>query len=144
MKKPKEIIDLEKKFDILIAEIPDIPSVKDLDNLFGDFGIQDDYYFIRNTKNEITHLSLSSLQILDISFIQSFHQLISLQLNSNKISDITVLENLKRLRYLNLNGNNISSLKSSSELNLMKYLNLRNNKISSITPLKNMKSLEAL
>lgn len=72
-----------------------------------------------------TNLNLACNQIVDISPLKEYTNLIYLSLMNNFISDLSVLKNLKNLRYLNLEYLDITDLNFLTELNELEFLDLR-------------------
>ena len=142
MKKPENILELEKTFKIILIEAE--WSDFGLNSSFHPINYNDENSFSRNDKNEIISLNLSSLNIFEISFIKNFNNLKSLNLSSNKISDIDILEELKELLYININNNQVENIQVLSKLKFLQYADLRNNRINNISSLKHLTFLKFL
>ncbi len=164
MKKPKEILELEKFYKFTINEtdytldenenvitlvlkernISDISPLQqlihlqDLDlslNLISD--ILPLYQL-----TQLNELDLSGNQIFDINALNNLNNLIGLNLNYNKVILPVSLMGLNSLERFALSKNSISSIKCFSDLIKLKALYLYDNRISDIYPLENLKNLE--
>ncbi len=92
---------------------------------------------------DLEALSLESLDIHDISFLQGLTNLKDLDLSRNNIVSIEVLENLKNLESLNLFFNSIENPRFVTYKTGIKNLNLRGNRIPRID-ITFMEELESL
>nr|WP_315184599.1 COR domain-containing protein [uncultured Flavobacterium sp.] len=132
MEKPKEIIELEKNYNIILSS-------------------QNKEYLITHPRNqncyelnenmELIGLNLSGNKISDISPLSNLTKLILLDIEENEIDDISSLSLLTSLTYLNCNNNIISDILVLANLTELKHLTLWNNKISDISILINLKQL---
>ena len=103
---------------------------------------------ISNTDIEtITKLDLSGKNIVDITGIEQFPNLIELQLYDNKIENINSLRNNSNIELLNLNTNNLDNtdIQVIATMTGLKAIGVGNNKqIEDITPLFVLTNLEEL
>ncbi len=166
MAKPKEIIELEKAWGIVLEEgdgdgeyqvqngkivalsiiesdIQDISLISNLINLkelyLGGNQIFD-ISALNNLKN-LTYLDLGGNQILDISVLSHLTNLTELYLGGNQISDISVLSHLTNLKVLYLYNNQVSDISALGCLTKLTSLNLYNNRVSDISALSNLLNL---
>ncbi|MFB2973092.1 leucine-rich repeat domain-containing protein [Aerosakkonema sp. BLCC-F183] len=80
-----------------------------------------------------TELDLDGNQIIDISPLSCFTNLIVLNLHYNQISDITPLSSLSNLKELYIGDNQISDISPLLSLSNLNVLNLRSNQISDVS-----------
>ena len=92
----------------------------------------------------LTHLTLQSNLITEISPLSELTALTGLLLHSNQISDISPLENLTNLTSLSLYDNQISQISPLANLIDLTHLGLGGNQISDISPLAGLTSLTEL
>jgi len=89
----------------------------------------------------LTDLTLSEIQLNDITPLSELTNLTRLHLYHNQISNIAPLQKLKNLMRLFLFDNQISDISPLKELNDLKNLFLQNNQINDISPFKELTSL---
>lgn len=135
MEKPKEIIELEKNYNIIFLPYNATFDVIDARN-------RNTYQI--NENMEVIGLNLYGNNISDISFLSSLTKLTHLSIEENEINDIFTLSRLTLLVYLNCNNNRISDISFLTHLIQLKYLSLWNNQISDIRALINLKELNHL
>lgn len=135
MDKPKEIIELEEKYNIKFSLYDKKFEVIDSRN-------RNTYQLNENI--EVIGLNLSANNISDISFLNSLTKLTHLNIEENQITDISILSQLTLLTYLNCNNNIISDISVLTFLIQLKYFNIWNNKVSDITVLANLRQLRHL
>ncbi|NJO03966.1 MAG: leucine-rich repeat domain-containing protein [Bacteroidia bacterium] len=92
----------------------------------------------------ITHMNLSKVGIVDISFLKDMINLSHLNLWDNQIADISVLENLKKLTYLNLSRNHLKDLFPLRTLTELETLILQRNKIKDLSPVQDLTKIKTL
>ncbi len=92
----------------------------------------------------LTSLILWQNSISDISALEGLTNLTSLELWQNSISDISALEGLTNLTSLNLNFNSISDISALEGLTNLTSLELYNNSISDISALEGLTNLTLL
>ena len=107
--KPKEILELERALGI--------------DHV-------DDYVF---EGNHLISLSIIQQNLIDITPLSKFQNLVKLILNANQISDLSPLNGLSRLNFLDLHSNEIIDISPLSNLKSIIYLNLELNQIKDIS-----------
>ena len=93
---------------------------------------------------ELSAISFSRNNILDISPLASLTKLSSLDMMGNGIQDIASLAFLTELKGLNLCGNGITDIHPLSSLTSLSTLYLSDNQIKEIYPLKNLTNLQYL
>ncbi|WP_437824831.1 COR domain-containing protein [Tenacibaculum mesophilum] len=140
IEKPQEIIKIEEKYDINIPK-------ESQDIFFQDErGISN--YYVLNEKGKIIGLSVtlgSEIDdVLDLSLIKNFNDLIYLNLTYNNIEDISSVLPNPNLKYLFIGGNNIKDISLLSQLPLLEKLAIWNNPIDNITSLSSLKNLQEL
>ena len=86
-------------------------------------------------------LSLSNLDLIDISLIADLVNLVDLSLGNNRIKDISPLENLRGLKSLYLSNNRISDISPLAGLGNLEELYLSHNMISGVDALSSLSSL---
>lgn len=118
--KPKEILELERALGI--------------DHV-------DDYVF---EGNHLISLSIIQQNLIDITPLSKFQNLVKLILNANQISDLSPLNGLSRLNFLDLHSNEIIDISPLSNLKSIIYLNLELNQIKDISSLSELKKLNEL
>ncbi|MFB2923711.1 leucine-rich repeat domain-containing protein [Aerosakkonema funiforme] len=91
-----------------------------------------------------TELDLDGNQIIDISPLSCFTNLIVLNLHYNQISDITPLSSLSNLKELYIGDNQISDINPLLSLSNLNVLNLRSNQISDVSLLSYFSNLTKL
>ncbi|NJK38017.1 MAG: leucine-rich repeat domain-containing protein [Oscillatoriales cyanobacterium RM1_1_9] len=96
------------------------------------------------TLSTITHLDLSTSQLIDLTPLQSLESLNSLRLINNQISDLSPLAPLKKLTVLDLSYNQISNVAPLKSLENLRALNLSYNNISDVEPLNSLSDLNEL
>lgn len=97
------------------------------------------------TLHNLKNLYLGNNQIIDISPLESFTNLKKLYLNSNLITDLLPLKSLYQLEILLLQDNNIENIRPISGLYNLKHLDISNNPaLSDITALSDLTSLKFL
>lgn len=131
MSKPKEIVALEKYYNIVISE-------------YSNSSLNNKNYFLLDENSNIISLSLIRNKISNISFLKNFPFLKSLNLSYNQILDISGIENLQGLENINLSGNQISDIYCLGELTNLKTLILSGNSIYDASYLANLISLKNL
>jgi len=129
--KPREIVTLEKQFNIVISE-------------FSNLSINNKNYYMLADDKKIISLSLIHNQISNISFLENFPFLESLDLSFNQIINLSGVENLRHLKNINLSGNQISDIIYIGKLINLKSLILKGNFISDASCLTNLSSLNYL
>lgn len=159
MKKPEEIIELEKKLKIEFTEV--LNTIELTENNFNKLNAR----FLKNDE-DIIGLSLNRCNIDNLSIFKNFHKLkylraidckiekISnekniqnlywLDLKNNYITKIDGFQDFKNLARLNLSGNDISKIENIESLSKLQELNLSNNEISKIEGLEHLINLENL
>ncbi|TPG32933.1 leucine-rich repeat domain-containing protein [Flavobacterium pectinovorum] len=131
MSKPKEIVVLEKYYNIVISE-------------YSNSSLNNKNYFLLDENSNIVSLSLIHNKISNISFLKNFPFLKSLNLSYNQILDISGIENLQGLESINLSGNQISDIYCLGRLTNLKTLILNGNSIYDASSLANLISLNNL
>lgn len=125
MSKPKEIVALEKFYNIVISE-------------YSNSSLNNKNYFLLDENSNIVSLSLIRNKISNIFFLKNFPFLKSLNLSYNQILDISGIENLQELESINLSGNQISDIYCLGELTNLKTLILSGNSIYDASCLANL------
>ncbi len=92
----------------------------------------------------LTSLSISDLNIADLTGLEAAVNLTTLILSNNQINDISVLSGLTRLTALSLSNNQISDFSALSGLTFLNQLWLENNQISDISTLSGFTILTRL
>lgn len=116
-----------KKIDIYSFD--DDTRIKSLDGL---------QYF-----NNLESLSLTGLNITDISRLSSLRNLKELNLNSNQIKDITPLKNLNKLRKLSFASNEVKDISVLRNLNNIEEVGVGLNKgLKDISPVLKLARLK--
>jgi len=92
----------------------------------------------------ITLLNLSNNEIVDISPIGIFRNLVKLHLRNNELTNISSLESLKKLEELNLAANQITDISALKEYSKIVNLNLSTNELTDVYALKNLVELTEL
>lgn len=137
MDKPKEILELEKKWGMKI----DSKSYK-YEN-----GVLTAITLSKNRIYDIVPLfGLSKLETLDLSYNRIYYfapllalsSLKSLVLRYNLITDITQLSALTSLTYLDLSKNQITDLSPLNLLTSLTYLDISENRITDLSPLRTL------
>ena len=127
-KKPDQILELEKVYNITLEEVDSI-------NKKG---------YLLDEDNNIIGLNLSDNQISKIENLKELESLQRLDLSNNQISKIENLKELESLQLLYLENNQISKIENLKELESLQLLYLENNQISKIENLKELESLQRL
>ena len=157
MNKPKEILELEKVYNITLKEIElseDVMSWKhdncyQLDSNSKIVGLNlYNFNFAKIlSKEQIKKLEqLTQLQklkirltgIVEIKGLEELTQLQQLDLSHNEITEIKGLDKLIQLQQLDLSWNRIAEIKGLEKLTQLQQLNLSNNQIEAIRPLENI------
>ncbi|WP_452602394.1 leucine-rich repeat protein [Pontimicrobium sp. MEBiC06410] len=133
-KKPTEILELEKIYDITLEEVEFNEE---------DFWKKRNSYSLDEATN-IVALNLSYNQRSNLESLEGLKSLQSLDLSGNQISNLESLEGLKSLQSLYLSGNQISNLESLEGLKSLQSLYLIGNQISNLESLEGLKSLQSL
>jgi len=133
MKKPQEIINLEKLYGIKITEI----SITD--NLY-----RNGNAFYCDENRTIIGLSLAGNKISKIQGLDELKNLTELDLSYNKINEIQGLDELTNLTRLFLYSNQINKIQGLEGLTNLTELSLYNNEISEIQGLDELKNLTEL
>ena len=134
MKKPKEIIALEKLYNIQLQQTfykDDILNV-DRNNLF-----------LLDKKENVLGLNLSGNKIDEIKGFEDVKEVLYLNFYNNSLKVIENLQHLRKLEILILSNNKIVKLNEISNPNL-KILNLTSNQITKIIGLEKLKNLEEI
>ncbi|WP_305952296.1 COR domain-containing protein [Emticicia oligotrophica] len=118
MKKPEEILMLEREMGIKIRE---------------------NEYKVHNGR--VYHLYLLGRQIHNIYPLYHLSKLRTLSLPFNRIIDITPIAHLKILEELDLDNNQIKDISPLTNLKFLRRVSLEKNKIRNISPLMNIKRL---
>lgn len=134
MKKPKEIIALEKVYSIQLQQ-----TFEKDDILNGD---RNNLFFL-DKKGKVSGLNLSNNKIDSIKGFENFKELLYLNFYNNSITIIEDLQQLCKLEILILSQNKIVKLSEISNCNL-KILNLISNQITKIKGLEKLKNLEEI
>lgn len=93
---------------------------------------------------ELTHLSLSYKNIIEIDNLQGMDRLQKLQLDNNIICRIQGLDHLVNLEWLDLSFNLIERIEGLDKLNKLTDLSLFSNNISQISGLETLTKLNVL
>lgn len=115
MCKPKEILEIEKHYNILLSEVNEGFSIRNLNK----------NTFNLNDSREVVGLNLSDNEILYSFHFDKLKQLKSLNLRNNKISDFSFLMELKELKELDIDNNDFSDISFLRDLSQLTYLGLR-------------------
>ena len=134
MKKPKEIIALEKVYNIKLQQT----FVKD-DIVTG----ENTNLFFTDKKNEVVGLNLSDNNIESIRGFENFNELLYLNLYKNSLKVVNGLQALFNLEILIISNNKIVKLNEIPTPKL-KMLNLSHNCITKIKGFEKLKNLEEL
>ncbi|TAG86671.1 MAG: hypothetical protein EAZ20_12320, partial [Bacteroidetes bacterium] len=134
--KPKEILEIEKQYNITLQEVESEKAIMDYDN--------ENTYLLDKEKKIVIGLNLRSNQISDISSLQSLTNLTHLYLSRNQISDLSSLQSLTNLMHLYLSENQILDISSLQSLTNLTELNLSVNQISDISSLQSLTNLTEL
>jgi small GTP-binding protein len=94
--------------------------------------------------NNLTALYLVENQIADISPLKELTNLTTLALSSNPLEDISPLMELANLTTLALSSNQLPDISPLRELSRLTWLNLSVNRLSDISPLKELTNLTRL
>lgn len=86
----------------------------------------------------------TSTSLTNLSGIVPLYNLRLLSVTDMQISDISVLQRFTKLEHLFLNGNKIVSLKGIENLTNLQSLYLQENSIADLTPLKKLTNLRTL
>lgn len=156
--KPKEILDIEKYYNIELTQIFEdeneyskVEFYKN-ENTFSlnpknevlKLNLKDNYLEdlngLSNIKKTVTHLNLAATRINKIDILTDFKNLIFLDLSTNKISDLNLIKGLSYIECLYLDNNQIKDI---PELNMPKLseLWLYSNEIEDISNLHNLLNL---
>ncbi|BEV03227.1 leucine-rich repeat protein [Chryseobacterium gambrini] len=138
MKKPIEILELEKFYSIKLKELKQLPQHENI--MFYEFR---NHYEV-NDEEQIIGLNLSGNHIIEIKGLENLTRLSVLDLSGNDISGIKGLENLTQLSVLDLSGNGIAGIKGLENLTLLSELDLSYNQITEIKSLEELKGLSKL
>ena len=92
----------------------------------------------------LTHLSLSYKNIIDIDNLQGMEKLVKLQLDNNIITKIQNLDLLVNLEWLDLSFNLIKKIEGLDTLTNLTDLSLYSNKITELSGLDKLKKLNIL
>ena len=98
----------------------------------------------RTNRKRIHKLSLSMLQVSDVSPISRLTSLQYLSLSGTQISDLTPLARLNSLQNLSLDGTQVTDVTPLADLTSLQHLSLNWTQISDLTPLARLISLEHL
>ena len=131
MSKPKEILELERIYNITLQESAIVEP--HIDNCYQ-----------LNNKNEVLALNLSGNQITEIKGLEKLTQLQKLCLTRNYIEKIEGLEKLIQLQELWLSTNRITEINGLNTLIHLKSLFLYDNQISEINNLQELIQLQSL
>ena len=93
---------------------------------------------------ELTHLSMSYKNIIEIDNLQGLDRLQRLQHDNNIICQIRGLDHLVTLEWLDLSFNMIEKIEGLEKLTKLTDLSLFSNNIVTITGLENLKNLNVL
>ncbi|WP_338813895.1 COR domain-containing protein [Bernardetia sp. Wsw4-3y2] len=96
-KKPKEILELEKKFSVKLTKRYSLQVIREI------VGINS---YMLDKKNKIIGLNIRNTTFSDFSLVEELKNLIVLNLSENKIEKIN-LKKLKHLRFVDLRNNKI-------------------------------------
>jgi internalin A len=135
IKKPEEILKLEKEFNIILSCI----VVKRFRNNF----YLDESSFSINENGIVNGLSLFDSNIEDTAIINEFKELQYLNLTSNRIKEIK-FSNLKKLKYLFIGGNEIENIEQIVNFKLLKVLAVWGFSKINTEPIKQLINLEEL
>ncbi|MBN8642956.1 MAG: leucine-rich repeat domain-containing protein [Flavobacteriales bacterium] len=131
MEKPKEIIEIEKFYNIILKPFPDEKGVENNKN----------HYFI-NDEEKITSINLTGNKISELTPLKNILSLENLYLGENRINYLSPLRNLSNLTRLKLFKNNISDITPLKNLSKLEEISLFENKIYDISPLKKLINLK--
>ncbi|MCY0968286.1 leucine-rich repeat domain-containing protein [Chryseobacterium wangxinyae] len=135
MEKPREILELEKAYNITFVEtFQDQKSLK----------LRYRNHYELNKDGKVIKLSLVNHHIKEIIALDSLESLIHLNLIRNQISEIKNLNSLKNLKYLNLSTNYITEIKNLDNLDNLISLNLSGNQITNIKGLGILEKIQEL
>ncbi|MCQ6562382.1 leucine-rich repeat domain-containing protein [Paenibacillus mendelii] len=129
-------------YDNPVTDITPITKMKSLKNVYFANLKGANYYEVQRM-TWLEDLSLSNLDMDDISFLKPLNKLTSLSFTGNKVKDISVLSTMTGLTFLQAGWNEIEDISPLAKLPL-RSLHLSSNKITDITPLTNMTQLFAL
>ncbi|MBQ9412573.1 MAG: leucine-rich repeat domain-containing protein [Oscillospiraceae bacterium] len=93
---------------------------------------------------QLCKLDLRDNGVSDLSPLAELEKLDWLRLWNNRVQDISPLAGLTALRYLDLDGNSVSDLSALSGLDRLEELWLNNNALDSLEPLSGLPSLKKL
>jgi len=134
-KTPKDILELEKLFQINLNEVQNKNVRRALPS----------YSYSLNKAGKVNGISITDNKgIKDISWIRRLNSLESINLTMNMIEDITPLSDLPNLKYAYLGKNQIKDLSPLSKLNNLIDLIIWGNPIKYFEPLNKIKSLQRL
>ena len=93
---------------------------------------------------QLRDLSLSKNEIIDLSPIKKFTNLVRLNIYNNPVSDISVIAQFKRLKELTASNTNIRDLSPLTGLDSLTTLSVSNAADSQLTPLAKLKNLRTI
>jgi len=135
MSKPKEILEIEKRYGITLNEIALSENIMDYRN---------SNCYQLNSKNEITGLNLRDNQLTEIKGLEQLTQLQRLDLSNNQLTEIKGLEQLTQLQDLRLSNNLLTEIKGLEQLTQLQTLWLNNNQLTEIKGLEKLTQLQVL
>ena len=130
-KKPKEILEIEKYYGVLLSEYRNLNDE-----------LRNSYYL--NEDGEVIEILLMDNKINDLSPLKELKKISYLNLSHNQISDLSLIAGLTSLKHLNISNNQISDISFLNKLNSLSILELGNNQVSDIKNLKGLKNLHLL
>ncbi|WP_165602497.1 leucine-rich repeat domain-containing protein [Chryseobacterium arthrosphaerae] len=131
--KPKEILELEKIYNIQIEETHSKEEIVSFDKR--------NVYLVN--KGKVVGLNLSGNKISSIKGLTNFKSLLYLNLYKNSIELVENLENQLQLEVLYLGENRIVKIKDLNNTAL-RVIDLHNNKITKTKGLEKLKNLEEI
>lgn len=102
-----------------------------------------DYSFLTQMK-ALKSLTLSNNSLSEVAFLKEMKSLTSLDISFNELTDVSFLEELNGLTTLDLSSNNLSDVSFLKKLEKLSTLHLRSNYLSNISFLEEMQSIRIL
>lgn len=137
--KPKEILELEKRFGVELEEFLD--NIKTENQELIQFYYHFHAYIYNDSAGKITGLKLYSLKISNLDFLDDFKDLLILNLSNNQLKSIEAIKNLPQLIHLDINENLIEDISPIADLKFLNVLSIGSNPIKDLSCISKFQKL---
>ena len=125
MKKPTEILHLEKKWGVYFTRLKN----EEFEKKWSDLNFIRKCYYATDAFNKVWGI-ICRMELQDINGIEALKNVTYLELNYNQLHHVNALSSLTQLKGLSLAGNHLREVPTLASLTQLTHLDLSDNQLS--------------